>query len=274
MKRWCRLLLFVTGVSMLVMPAAVGAVQAGSKPAPQPASRPASPAAAKPVVKAPARARAIAANKGKDSRAKPAPGARGQKVSARTPARGRSAARPPVIALEHLTTHAAFSLRPDLPSGGFSAQQMKSLSTLLRCHHTGQRHAISRRLAEILYSTARHYQNAKLFIVAGYRAPRIAQKKGNPKSPHKRGVACDFQVSGVAIEQVRDFLRGTFRNIGVGYYPNSGFIHVDVGRKRDAYWIDYSSPGQPARYTTETEQSAPRPLAAASGPSDNETESE
>ncbi|MFO0577871.1 MAG: DUF882 domain-containing protein [Polyangia bacterium] len=273
MKRWCRLLVFVTGVSMLVMPPAVGAVHAATKPAPPPASRSVSrkPAAAKPAAKAPA----IAAHPA--GKAQPASSPRGQKVSARTPARGRAAARPPVIALEHLTTHAAFSLRPDLPSGGFSAQQMKSLSALLRCHHTGQRHAINRRLAEILYSTARHYHNAKLFIVAGYRAPRIAQKKGNPKSPHKRGVACDFQVSGVANEEVRDFLRGTFRNIGVGYYPNSGFIHVDVGRKRDAYWIDYSSPGQPARYTAQTEvteQTAPRPLAAASGPSDNETESE
>lgn len=155
----------------------------------------------------------------------------------------------PQIPLEHLTTHAAFQLRPDLPHGGFSAQQMKNLATLLRCHHTGQRHTMSRRLIEILYATGRHYRNAKLMIVAGYRAPRVARDKGNPRSPHKRGVACDFQVSGVSNEKVRDFLRSTFRNIGVGYYPNSGFIHVDVGRKRDAYWIDYSAPGQPARYT-------------------------
>lgn len=154
----------------------------------------------------------------------------------------------PQIPLEHITTHAAFQLRPDLPHGGFSASQMKSLATLLRCHHTGQRHTMSRRLIEILYATGRHYRNAKLMIVAGYRAPRVAREKGNPRSPHKRGVACDFQVNGVSNENVRDFLRRTFRNIGVGYYPNSGFIHVDVGRTRDAYWIDYSSPGQPARY--------------------------
>jgi uncharacterized protein YcbK (DUF882 family) len=164
----------------------------------------------------------------------------------------RKQPRLPQIALEHMTTHAAFRLGPDLPHGGFSAQQMKNLATLLRCHHTGQRHTMSRRLIEILYATGRHYRNAKLLIVAGYRAPRVAREKGNPRSPHKRGVACDFQVSGVSNEKVRDFLRSTFHNIGVGYYPNSGFIHVDVGRKRDAYWIDYSSPGQPARYTAPT----------------------
>lgn len=205
-----------------------------------------------------------------------AAGSRGA-VSARTAAtsaRGRVASRLPIIALEHLTTHSAFRLRPDLPSGGFSAQQMRSLSTLLRCHHTGQRHPINRRLAEILYSTARHYRNAKLFIVAGYRAPRIAREKGNPKSPHKRGVACDFQVSGVAIEDVRDFLRGTFHNIGVGYYPNSGFIHVDVGRKRDAYWIDYSSPGQPSRYNAAESPTESRPDERPGPESDSDTKSE
>ena len=30
--------------------------------------------------------------------------------------------------------------------------------------------------------------------------------------------------------------------------PNSGFIHVDVGRQKDAFWIDYSGPGEKARY--------------------------
>lgn len=224
MKRWhwhlrVALLACTLGVLGQGVSAQAGALARARLPAPQPAMK-----------RAAAQARPSSATDNKK-------GAKG----------GR--ARMPQIPLEHVTTHAALHLRPDLPHGGFSAQQMKSLSTLLRCHHTGQRHAMSRRLAEILYATGRHYRNAKLLIVAGYRAPRIAREKGNPRSPHKRGVACDFQVSGVSNETVRDFLRSTFRNIGVGYYPNSGFIHVDVGRKRDAYWIDYSAPGQPARYT-------------------------
>ena len=155
---------------------------------------------------------------------------------------------PPTIELEHLTTHATYKLRPDSPRGGFSAAKLRALAQLLRCHHTGNRHSISERLIQILYATARHYHNAKLRIIAGYRAPQIARQKGNPRSPHKRGVACDFQVIGVTNEEVRDYLQKTYSKIGVGYYPHAGFIHVDVGRTRAAYWIDYSRPGERARY--------------------------
>ena len=157
-------------------------------------------------------------------------------------------ARFPAIEMEHLTTHASYRLKPDRPDGSFSRRQMQVIAQLLRCHHTGKRHTINQRLIEVLYATARHYQNAKLFIVAGYRAPKIAKQKGNPRSAHKRGVACDFQLAGVSPETVRDYLREAYHNIGVGYYPNAGFVHVDVGRKRPAYWIDYSHPGERARY--------------------------
>lgn len=170
----------------------------------------------------------------------------GRGSAARQPARKPPPA--PTVELEHLTTHATYRLRPDSLQGGFSAAKLRALSQLLRCHHTGKRHAISERLIQILYATARHYHNAKLYIVAGYRAPKIARQKGNPKSPHKRGVACDFQVAGVANEEVRDYLRSTYPRIGLGYYPRSGFVHVDVGRKVGAYWIDYSGPGERARY--------------------------
>src|SRR5262245_53920354 len=108
---------------------------------------------------------------------------------------GHETPRPtPSIELSHLTTHATYALRPDRPGGEFSSRVMKSISGLLKCHHTGKRHAISRRLVEVLYATARHFNSNKVHVIAGYRAPRIAREKGNPKSPHKRGVACDFRL--------------------------------------------------------------------------------
>ncbi len=192
------------------------------------------------------------------------------KISAR---RSRLSAKPavtppPAIELEHLTTHATYKLRPESGRGGFSSGKLKALAQLLRCHHTGKRHAINERLIEILYATSRHYHNAKLLIVAGYRAPKVAREKGNPKSPHKRGVACDFQVAGVANEEVRDYLQKTYHKIGLGYYPHAGFVHVDVGRTRDAYWVDYSSPGQRARYSQDDAPPAAAPgVAVAQSPS-------
>jgi uncharacterized protein YcbK (DUF882 family) len=153
----------------------------------------------------------------------------------------------PAIELMHLTTHATLTLRPASKSGGFGRKSLRAVNQLLRCHHTGQRHAISQRLVDIIYQTARHFRSAKVLVIAGYRAPQVAKQKGNPRSHHKLGLACDFRLVGVSIEALRDHLRRTYRHIGVGYYPNSGFVHVDVGRGKDAFWVDYSGPGQPAR---------------------------
>ena len=154
----------------------------------------------------------------------------------------------PPAELLALNTHEEFTLRPDA-SGHFGKKELRGWSRFLRCHHTGRVHTMSSRLASLLYETAKHFEFKRVFVVAGYRAPRIARKKGNPRSPHKQGVACDFRVEGIANTELRDYLRGAFARVGVGYYPNSDFVHLDVARKVSAFWIDYSGPGERARYS-------------------------
>ncbi len=154
----------------------------------------------------------------------------------------------PAITLEHLSTHERFVLRPD-PGGHLGARRLRGLTRFLRCHHTGQIHAIAARLPAVLYAVAHHFGDRAVEVIAGYRAPRIAREKGNPKSHHKEGRACDFRIDGVPLPTLRDYLRRSFGGIGVGYYPNAGFVHVDVGRKKRGFWTDYSSPGEKARYT-------------------------
>jgi uncharacterized protein YcbK (DUF882 family) len=162
----------------------------------------------------------------------------------------------PVAELTALNTHEVYRLKPD-PNGRFGQKQLHGWNRFLRCHHTGRTHAMSPRLADLIYQVARHFEYKKIFVVAGYRAPRVAKEKGNPKSPHKKGVACDFRVDGVANTELRDFVRNAFNKVGVGYYPNSEFVHLDVdpSRKRaSAFWIDYSGPGERARYSKNPEQ--------------------
>ena len=48
---------------------------------------------------------------------------------------------------------------------------------------------------------------------------------------------------------LRDYLRRNFQKVGVGYYPNSSFVHLDVRKDRSAFWIDYSGPGERAVYS-------------------------
>ena len=77
-------------------------------------------------------------------------------------------------------------------------------------------------------------------IFSGYR-PRSA-----PRSRDHHGRALDLRVEGVPRGEVRDFLVGLPRT-GVGWYPNSTFVHLDV-RERSAYWVDLSGPTEPPRY--------------------------
>jgi Bacterial protein of unknown function (DUF882) len=88
-------------------------------------------------------------------------------------------------------------------------------------------------------------------VVSGYRHPDVAK---NPHSPHMKGLACDFRVEGVKTAELRDYLRRTFDKVGVGYYPNSSFVHLDVRKDRSAFWIDYSGPGERAVYSATPDQ--------------------
>ncbi|MDB4969662.1 MAG: hypothetical protein JWN44_5351 [Myxococcales bacterium] len=157
---------------------------------------------------------------------------------------------PPAAELFAMNTRESFKLRPDA-KGRFTKVALRGWNRFLRCHHTGRVHAMSTRLAELIYTVAKHFEFKKIYVVAGYRAPKVAKEKGNPKSPHKKGVACDFKVDGVPNTELRDFER-TLTRVGVGYYPNSDFVHLDVDPsrvKRSAFWIDYSRPGERARYS-------------------------
>lgn len=157
---------------------------------------------------------------------------------------------PPAAQLYAVNTHESFTLRPD-PHGRFGKAQLRGWNRFLRCHHTGRVHFMSTRLAQLIYQVDQHFDFKRILVVAGYRAPRIAREKGNPKSPHKKGVACDFRIEGVANTELRDFER-TLPRVGVGYYPNSDFVHLDVDPSRvkhNAFWIDYSGPGERARYS-------------------------
>jgi uncharacterized protein YcbK (DUF882 family) len=46
-----------------------------------------------------------------------------------------------------------------------------------------------------------------------------------------QGLAIDIAIEGLAIAALRDAALGLARG-GVGFYPNPGFVHIDVGRVR------------------------------------------
>jgi hypothetical protein len=52
----------------------------------------------------------------------------------------------------------------------------------------------------------------------------------------------DFRIPGVPLTELRDYCH-RFDAAGVGYYPRTQFVHLDV-RRQNARWTDWSLPGQ------------------------------
>jgi uncharacterized protein YcbK (DUF882 family) len=128
--------------------------------------------------------------------------------------------------------------------GRLAPAALAGLGRILRFYPSGEKSAIDPRLATLIGMVSDHFGGRPLNVVSGYRPYTPAQY--TPHSNHNVGRAMDFSVEGVPNAVVRDFCR-SFRNAGVGYYPNSSFVHLDA-RPGKTFWIDYSRPGEAPRY--------------------------
>ena len=142
--------------------------------------------------------------------------------------------------------------------GHLAPNALAGLSKMLRFFPTGEKTPIDPRLAALIGEVSDHFGGKPILITSGYRPYTPAQYTKH--SNHNLGRALDFSVDGVPSTVVRDFCR-TFRNAGVGYYPNSTFVHLDV-RTGKAYWVDSSRPGEAPHYGS---QSSPRGADESSG---------
>ncbi len=117
---------------------------------------------------------------------------------------------------------------------------LTKIDYILRDHRTGETKSIDTRLLDLLYSIQKRMNVKQPFhIISGYRSPQtnsILRKNDrgvSGKSLHMLGKAVDIRLPNVELSSLRketiDLKAG-----GVGYYPRSGFIHVDLGRLR--YW--------------------------------------
>ena len=127
--------------------------------------------------------------------------------------------------------------------GGAAQTGIDQLSSL--SHAPAPRH-LDGRLLERLEVAVDHFRKgaelARLVLVSGYR-PRSAG------SFHSVGRALDFRIDGVTNEALVAFCK-TLPDTGCGYYPNSGFVHIDVRDPGTGHvaWTDVSRPGEPPHY--------------------------
>lgn len=180
--------------------------------------------------------------------AAPPPGTSANKASAKAAQakKPKKLSRYAAVELFQINTKETLMLRFQDDRGRPIKGWQKRFDKFMRCHLTGAVFKMDTRLAQLLYRTARHFEGHRMEVVSGYRHPKVAR---NPKSPHKQGVACDFRMVGIPNTVLRDYLRKAYDHVGVGYYPNSVFVHLDDRRTGpSAFWIDYSGPGQAAEY--------------------------
>jgi uncharacterized protein YcbK (DUF882 family) len=121
----------------------------------------------------------------------------------------------------------------------YIAGALAKLDYFLRDHRTGDVRHFDPRLYDILSDLTSSIGRpaGEIDIVCGYRTPSTnealrAHTTGVAKnSLHIQAEAIDLRMPGIDTLKLRKAALALHRG-GVGYYPHSDFIHVDVGRVR------------------------------------------
>ena len=122
--------------------------------------------------------------------------------------------------------------------GKYQPDGLREINRILRDHRTGDVHRMDERLLDLLYSLQnRTGRKDKFHIISGYRSPATnamlsARSTGVAKhSYHMQGMAIDIRLPGYDLKKLHKAAL-VLKSGGVGYYPSSNFIHVDVGPVR------------------------------------------
>ena len=118
-------------------------------------------------------------------------------------------------------------------------QAISQLDHYLRDHRTGEAHHFDPRLFDLLsdLTAAVGHPGAEIDVVCGYRTPwsneflRRHSSGVAEHSLHMQAMAIDIRMPGVETLKLRAAALALKRG-GVGYYRQSDFVHVDVGRIR------------------------------------------
>jgi LysM repeat protein len=127
-----------------------------------------------------------------------------------------------------------------IENGELSPSARRAISALLGVQ--GSRPPVPERLIRLLVRVSDTFGGREIRVVSGYRTSSYFAD-----SRHKLSAAIDFSIPGVPNHVLRQYLL-LFDNVGVGYYPNSSFVHLDV-RNDATQWVDYAGPGEAPRST-------------------------
>src|SRR3954454_18926757 len=122
--------------------------------------------------------------------------------------------------------------------GHYIREAVRDINWVLRDHHSDEVRPMNAGILDLLEMLRSRLDSRDPFLVmSGYRSPTTnarmhAHSSGvASKSFHIQGMAIDLRCEGRTLSQVRQAAM-SLRAGGVGYYPNSDFVHVDCGPVR------------------------------------------
>jgi len=122
--------------------------------------------------------------------------------------------------------------------GDYVPEALSRIDDLMRDHRAEQSYPMSTKLLDFLHDLrAKLKTDAPFQLLSGYRSPetnamlRSKSEGVARRSYHMMGEAADVRLPGFKLRAVH--ARAVqLKTGGVGYYPRSGFLHVDVGPVR------------------------------------------
>lgn len=122
--------------------------------------------------------------------------------------------------------------------GEYQLSELDAINRILRDHRTGDVMDIDPKLVNLLNLLHDQVGGKRAFnVISGYRSPITnanLQKNTSgvaKKSFHMQGKAVDVALPGCDVSKLKSAAMA-LKAGGVGYYPKSGFIHIDTGPVR------------------------------------------
>jgi uncharacterized protein YcbK (DUF882 family) len=173
------------------------------------------------------------------------------------------------VSLENVNTEETITFTIG-PTGQVAPAQVALVKHFFRCRRTEREKPIAPATLAMLTEVAQRWPAHVIEIVSGFRAPPY----GAPHSKHFAGHAIDLRVRGVRSAAVRDFIWRNHHGVGVGYYTEENFVHIDSRPgEPDMAWTGEGEDGIPsygprwaykARHPGRSHVHARSPLASAS----------